>query len=201
MFETLLRTKLAIPLPRPNLVPRPRLLGKLSAGVTGALTLISAPAGYGKTTLITEWLANEDNQIQHSASAIRHQVAWLSLDPSDDDPARFWPYFLTALNTIQEGLTDEALSLFNSIQLPPIEPLLTILINDLSFFSQDFVLVLDDLHVITAPEVHQMLAFLLDHLPPQMHVVILTRADPPLPQLRTLDKSALSNSGYWASIR
>ncbi len=186
MLETLLRTKLFVPPLRPNLVRRPRLLEKLSAGMEGALTLISAPAGYGKTTLIGEWRAGPGAEVP---------VAWLSLDAGDDDSARFWPYVLTALNTIQEGLADEALSLFKSFQLPPIETLLTILINDLSRFSQDFVLVLDDLHVITAPEVHQMLAFLLDHLPPQMHVAILTRADPPLPLAR------LRVSGQLVDIR
>ena len=175
MLETLLRTKLFVPPLRPNLVRRPRLLEKLSAGMEGALTLISAPAGYGKSTLIGEWRAGPGAEVP---------FAWLSLDASDDDSARFWPYVLTALNTIQEGLADEALSLFISFQLPPIQTLLTILINDLSRFSQDFVLVLDDLHAITSPEVHHMLAYLLDHLPPQMHVVILTRADPPLPLAR-----------------
>ncbi len=175
MPETLLRTKLLMPPSRPNLVSRPRLIEQLSAGMNGALTLVSAPAGYGKTTLIGEWRAGPGAEMP---------VAWLSLDASDDDSARFWPYVLAALNTIQEGLADEALSLFRSFQMPPIETLLTILINDLSRFSQDFVLVLDDLHVITAPEVHRMLAFLLDHIPPQMHLVILTRADPPLPLAR-----------------
>ena len=186
MPETLLLTKLFVPPLRPNLVPRPRLLKQLSAGMKGALTLISAPAGYGKTTLIGEWRAGPGAEVP---------LAWLSLDAGDDDSARFWPYFFTALNTIQEGLADEALSLFNAFQLPSIETLLTILMNDLICFSQDFVLVLDDLHVITKPKVHQMLAYLLDHLPKQMHVVILTRADPPLPLAR------LRVSGQLVDIR
>jgi len=186
MSETLLRTKLYVPPLRPNLVPRPRLIEQLSVGLKGALTLISAPAGYGKTTLIGGWLAGPGAEMP---------VAWLSLDASDDNPARFWPYFLAALNTIQEGLADESLSLFTALQTPPIETMLAILINDLSSFSQDFVLVLDDYHVITSPEVSQMLAFLLDHLPPQMHLAILTRADPPLPLAR------LRVSGQLVDIR
>jgi LuxR family maltose regulon positive regulatory protein len=186
MPETLLRTKLIIPPLRPNFVPRPRLLEQLSAGMKGTLTLISAPVGYGKTTLFGEWQAGPGAEVP---------VAWLSLDAGDDDPARFWPYFLMALNTIQEGLADDALSLFTSIQVPPVERLLTILINELSNYPQDFVLVLDDLHTIRSSEVHKMLAFLLDHLPKQMHLVILTRADPPLPLAR------LRVSGRLVEIR
>lgn len=139
------------------------------------LTLISAPAGYGKTTLVGEWLAGPGAEVP---------VAWLSLDVKDSDPSRFWRYLVTALNTLQEGLVDDALSLFSSLQLPPVETLLTILINDLIEFPQDFLFVLEDVHVITSVEVHRMLAFLLDHLPQQMHLLILTRADPPLPLAR-----------------
>lgn len=175
MREALLETKLHVPPLRPNVVPRPRLVEQLSAGLKGPLTLISAPAGYGKTTLIGEWRAGPGKDVL---------FGWLSLDPGDDDPARFWLYFFSAMNTIREGLVDDALSLFGSYQLPPIDTLLTTLINDLGRFSQHAVLVLDDVHFITTTEVHEMLAFLLDHLPQQMHLVILTRADPPLPLAR-----------------
>jgi LuxR family maltose regulon positive regulatory protein len=175
MPETLLRTKLFAPALRPNLVPRPRLLERLSLAMQVPLTLISAPAGYGKTTLVGEWQAGPGASVP---------VAWLSLDASDNDPARFWRYLATALNTLQDGLVDDALSLFSSLQSPPVETLLPILINGLVEFPQDFLFVLEDIHVITAVEVHRMLAFLVDHLPRQMHIVILTRADPPLPLAR-----------------
>jgi LuxR family maltose regulon positive regulatory protein len=186
MSETLLRTKLSAPSLRPSLVPRPRLLKRVSAGMKVPLTLISAPAGYGKSTLVGEWRAGPGAKVP---------VAWLSLDAGDNDPARFWRYLATALNTLQEGLVDDAVSLFPSLQLPPIETLLTILINDLVEFPQDFLFVLEDVHVITSVEVHRMLAFLLDHLPRQMHLAILTRADPPLPLAR------LRVSGQLVEIR
>ncbi len=170
-----LRSKFFFPAARRNTVPRPRLVERLNEGLTGSLTLISAPAGYGKSTLITEWRAGPGAETA---------VAWLSLDHSDNDPARFWLYFLTALNTIQGGLVDEALALLASLQRPPTETFLTVLINGLDAISQDIVLVLDDMHVINTPEIHEMLAFFLDHLPPQMHLLLLTRADPPLPLAR-----------------
>jgi len=168
---TLLTTKLYFPPVRPNLVSRPRLVEMLNEGLRGPLTLIAAPAGYGKTTLMGEWRVRQGSNTP---------VSWLSLEASDNDPARFWLYLISALDALQPGLGGDALVLLESPQLPPIESLLTVLINDLSAFYKDFVLALDDVHVITAPEIYRGIEFLLEHLPPHMHLVLLTRADPPL---------------------
>jgi LuxR family maltose regulon positive regulatory protein len=168
---TPLTTKFYFPPPRTKLVQRPQLIERLSEGLKGPLTLIAAPAGYGKTTLMSEWHAGPGNNIP---------VAWLSLDEGDNDPVRFWFYLITTLNTLKAGLVNDTLLMFESAHLPPIETLLTSLINNLSFYSKDFVVALDDLHFITTPEIYWSINFLLEHLPPHMHLVILTRADPPL---------------------
>jgi LuxR family maltose regulon positive regulatory protein len=170
----LLATKLYIPLPRPRLVARPRLLERLNQGLAGRLVLISGPAGFGKTTLLSAW----------APEAYAH-VAWLSLDPADNDPARFWIYAIAALQTIREGLGAAALAALQSPQPPAMEPLLTGLINDIAACGPEpLVLVLDDLHLITAPPIHEALLFLVDHLPPAMHLVLSGRADPPWPLAR-----------------
>ena len=169
----LLETKRYIPKWRPDLVSRPRLIERLDQGIQRKLTLVSAPAGFGKTTVLAEWLA--------AAPASERPGAWISLDQSDNDPALFWAYFITALQTVQSGVGEHTLSLLRSPQPPPIEALLGTLLNEITTISRDFVLVLDDYHVIDAQPVHQALAFLLDHLPPQMNLVIASRSDPPLP--------------------
>jgi LuxR family maltose regulon positive regulatory protein len=171
MMVTLLATKFYFPSARTNLVSRPRLLERLNEGFRGPLTLIAAPAGYGKTTLMGEWRAEQGREMP---------VAWLSLDKGDNDPARFWFYLISALDYLHPGLGGDSIMLLQSHQLPPIESLLTILINDLSAFNKDFLLALDDVHIITAPEIYLGIDFLLEHLPPNMHMVLLTRADPPL---------------------
>jgi len=167
----ILSTKFFLPPARPNSVPRPRLIERLKAGLNGALTLISAPAGYGKTTLMSAWRISAGRDFP---------IAWLSLDAGDNDPARFWFYLISALDTLQLGLGDDTLLMLESPQLPPIETLLTVLINRLNAFPNDFLLALDDMHVITEPEIYRGIDFLLEHLPPHMHLVLLTRADPPL---------------------
>ncbi len=175
--DMLLRTKLFIPQVRPSLVPRPRLFAKLDNGLKARLTLISAPAGYGKTTLAADWL-------NHSAAAQDFHFCWLSLDENDNDLARFLAYITAALNTIEP---DEALSvseMMGSWQSPPVEAVLTLLINDAAQIAKPFVLVLDDYHVISSEQVHEAMSFLLDHLPPQMRLIIIGRADPPLPVAR-----------------
>ncbi|MEP7192821.1 MAG: LuxR C-terminal-related transcriptional regulator [Actinomycetota bacterium] len=177
MAIPLLETKLHAPRGRRGLVPRPRLSERLSDGSESALTLVSAPAGFGKTTLLTEWL---------SATQSRgRSAAWLSLDQPDNDPARFWTYLIAALQTAAHGVGEGALSLLQSPQAP-IEAVLATLLNDLSAISDDVVLVLDDYHVIDSLDVHEGMAFLLEHLPMQIHLVIASRADPalPLPRLR-----------------
>lgn len=173
MSGDLLQTKLYLPRLRPFLVPRPRLIEKLNLGLHRKLTLISAPAGFGKTTLVSEWIAEG-----------KRPFVWLSLDESDSDLARFLTYFIAALQTHTPSLGKKALAMLELPEPPPIEATLTTLLNEIAAIPQEFALVLDDYHVINAPPVVQALTFLLEHLPPQMHLVITTRADPPLPLSR-----------------
>jgi LuxR family transcriptional regulator, maltose regulon positive regulatory protein len=172
----LLETKLYVPRLRRGQVARPGLSERLSRGAESKLTLISAPAGFGKTTLLAEWLA--------ATPARERSAAWLSLDPSDNTAASFWPYLIAALQTVTPSVGAGAASLMKAPQPPPIETVLAILLNELSEVPTDIVLVLDDYHVIDAHDVDGGMAYLLEHLPPQMHVVIATRADPALPLSR-----------------
>ena len=175
----LLETKLYVPRSRRGLVPRPRLSERLDRGTASKLTLVSAPAGFGKTTLLTAWLAAGP-----AAPADERLTAWLSLDRADNDPASFWTYVIAALRTVASGVGESALTLLQAPQPPPIETVLTALLNDLGATAGDIVLVLDDYHVIDASDVQGGMAFLLDHLPPWLHVVIASRADPALPLAR-----------------
>jgi LuxR family transcriptional regulator, maltose regulon positive regulatory protein len=175
----LLETKFYFPRPRRGLVPRPRLSERLDRGAASKLMLVSAPAGFGKTTLLTEWLAAGP-----AAPADQRLVAWLSLDRGDNDPASFWAYVIAALRTVACGVGESALALLHALQRPPIETVLTTLLNDLAAVAADILLVLDDYHVIDAREVQDGMAFLLGHLPPRLHVVIASRADPALPLAR-----------------
>ena len=170
----LLETKLHVPRLRRSLVARPRLSERMGRGAESALTLVSAPAGFGKTTLLTEWLA--------PAEVDGRCVAWLSLDGRDNDPALFWTYVVAALKAAARGAA-EGLSLLQVPQ-PPTEVGLAALLNDLRAIPHDVVLVLDDYHLIESRDVHDGMAFLLEHLPPQIHVVIAGRADPALPLAR-----------------
>ena len=167
----ILSTKFFLPPARPSLVARPRLIERLEAGLRGSLTLISAPAGYGKTTLMTEWRITAGRE---------YPVAWLSLDVGDNHPTHFWFYLISALDTLYSGFGGDILPMLESPQLPPIETLLTVLINHLNAFPTDFLLALDDIHVITDSEIYRGIDFLLEHFPLHMHLVLLTRADPPL---------------------
>jgi LuxR family maltose regulon positive regulatory protein len=169
----LLTTKLYVPRARAELVSRPRLIERLNKGVTRKLTLVSAPAGFGKTTLVTEWLSGLDRL--HT---------WLSLDEDDNDPARFFTYLLAALRKIGPNIGQAAQAMLQAPQPPPPESFFTSLINDIAATPQPFVLVLDDYHLIQRMPIHQQLSFLLEHQPPQMHLVIITREDPPLPLFR-----------------
>ncbi|UCC51317.1 MAG: hypothetical protein JSV68_19740 [Anaerolineaceae bacterium] len=178
MSETLLKTKLYAPPRRPNLVHRSGLIDHLNQGQTPGckLTLVSAPAGFGKTTLLSEWVQIGDLN-----------AAWLSLDSGDNDLTRFLSYVIVALQTINPAVGDGALGLLQSPQSPLTEMILTALINEVAVdLSSDpamrpFALVLDDYHLIDTGPIHQALTFLLDNLPPQMHLVIASRTDPPLP--------------------
>ncbi|MCW2633279.1 MAG: ATP-dependent transcriptional regulator, MalT-like, LuxR family, partial [Pseudonocardia sp.] len=171
----LLETKIHVPRRRRALVPRPRLSQRLSRGAESALTLVSAPAGFGKTTLLAEWLA--------AAPADGPTVAWLSLDQRDNDPATFWTYLVAALRTAADGVGAGALSLLQSPHAP-VDAVLATLLNDLDVLPGDVVLVLDDYHLIDASDIQDGMAFLLAHLPPQLHLVIAGRADPALPLAR-----------------
>ncbi len=168
----LLATKGYVPRRRPRVVPRPRLVARLDDRIGCALTLVAAPAGSGKTTLLADWLA--------ATPAGERTAAWVSLDPGDNDPALFWAYVVTALQGLPSGIGGTALALLRSPQPPPIASVLASLINEVAALD-DVVLVLDDYHVIQSRPIHDALAFLLDHLPPNLHLVIATREDPPLP--------------------
>jgi LuxR family transcriptional regulator, maltose regulon positive regulatory protein len=181
MSESLLLTKLYIPPPRPKIVLRPRLITRLKEGLSAGrkLTLISASAGFGKTTLISEWVA-----------VCERPVTWLSLDEEDNDPTRFLTYFIAALQTIAVNIGKGVLVVLQSPQPPPIGSILTALLNEITTVMDHFVLVLDDYHVIDSKLVGNVLTFLLEHLPPQMHLVIASREDPhlPLARLRVRDQ-------------
>jgi LuxR family maltose regulon positive regulatory protein len=184
MPTPILATKLYIPRPRPNVVSRLRLLERLNEGLHCNLTLISAPAGYGKTTLVSEWIA-----------FIERPAAWLSLDEADGDPARFLRYLVAAVQTIAAKIGAGVLSALQSSQPLPIEALLVALLNDLTIIQDQFVLVLDDYHMIDARAIDQALTYLVEHLPPNMHLVIATREDPRLPLAR------LRARGYLTEVR
>jgi hypothetical protein len=169
----LLATKFHILRPHAPLVHRPHLIERLKPAAEHPLTLLAAPAGFGKTTLLSTWL-------EHTPLT----AAWVSLDPADNDPTRFWSYTLTALDKALPGCGATALSLLQSPQPSSMESILSTLINTLSALSQEVVLVWDDYHLITAPAIHTSVTFLLEHLPPRLHLVIATRADPPLPLAR-----------------
>ena len=183
MSVSLLTTKFYFPAARANLVPRPQLIERLVRGLGGPLTLISAPAGYGKTTLLSEWRAGVGRDIP---------AAWLSLDAGENDPARLLLYTATTLDALQPGVAGNILPLLQSSQTSSPESPLTSLINDLSGFPRDFVLVLDDVHLLTAQEVYTALTYLIEHLPANMHLVLLSRADPPLPLARLRARGQLT---------
>jgi LuxR family maltose regulon positive regulatory protein len=220
LVTPLLSTKLFVPPIRPELVPRPRLTRRLNAGLLGQsghqgrlafarkLTLVSAPAGFGKTTLLSDWVSTlrlptadpDSTPVQKPKPGTLNlesqiQVAWLSLDKGDDDAARFWSHFIAALQTLHPDVGETALAAFQSPQSPPIESILTGLINEIieeTDGSPPSVLILDDCHLVEAQAIYDALAFLLDHLPPQLHLVIATRADPPLPLSRLRGQAQLA---------
>ncbi len=177
----ILATKLYLPRLRPNVVSRPRLIARLNEGLHRKLTLIAAPAGFGKTTLVSEWV-----------TFIERPTAWLSLDEGENDLARFLMYLVTALQTIAATLGEGVLGVLQSSQPPPSEAILTALLNEITTLPDQFVLVLDDYHVLDAKTVDLALTFLIEHLPPQMHLVIATREDPLLPLARLRARGELT---------
>jgi len=179
----LLSTKLTVPPPRAGLVPRPRLIERLDEGLLAGcpLTLISAPAGFGKTTLVSAWLSDVDRP-----------CAWLSLDESDNDAVRFLSYFVAALQKIDSQIGRSVQSLQHSPQPTRSETLWIALVNDIAATPRPLLMVIDDYHLIHSMQIHQQLASFLDHLPQQMHLVISTREDPPLPLSRLRARGHIS---------
>jgi LuxR family maltose regulon positive regulatory protein len=182
----LLSTKFYVPQRRPDGVTRPRLLERLNQGLGSGsqLTLISAPAGFGKTTLVSEWVAGRERP-----------VAWLSLDEADNEPTRFLAYLVAALQTIMPHVGEKLFGALQSTQPPSAESILTSLLNEIAAVPENFMLVLDDYHVVEAQSVDQALTFLIEHMPPQMHLVIATREDPHLPLAR------LRAAGHLTELR
>ena len=182
----LLSTKLAPPRLRSALVPREPLLTRLDEGLAHKLTLLSAPAGFGKTTLVAAWVAGyrlkvvslEDNvrlsNLQFSNLQPSTRFAWVALDAGDNDPVRFWRYVITACQTFQPIVGTSALALLRTSQQPPWETMLTTFINELAQLSSRGILVLEDYHDITSRQIHETVAFLLDHLPATLHLIIIT---------------------------
>jgi len=165
----ILATKLYIPPSRRRVVLRPRLVERLDAGLAAGnkLTLVSAPAGFGKTTLVGKWVAG-----------CGRPTAWLSLDDGDSDLSRFLTYLIAALQTVAPGVGEAISTVLQSPEPPPLESTLTALLNDIATIPRDAVLVLDDYHVLDAKPIDDAVAFLVENLPPQMHLVITTREDP-----------------------
>jgi len=192
MPAPILATKLYLPPPRPGIVPRPRLVERLNEGLAAGrkLALISASAGFGKTTLVSEWVAS-----------CGRPVAWLALDEGDNDPARFLIYVVAALQTIVADLGEGLQAALQSPQPPATEAILTRLLNEIAAIPDDFILVLDDYHVLDSKPVDEALTFLLEHLPPQMHLVITTREDPHLPLTRLRARGQLTEMRSRPAMR
>lgn len=193
MLRTVLATKLHVPSPRPGVVARPRLLARLDAGARKKLTLISAPAGFGKTTLVSEWIAerargsgSDPGGSEPDGDDTRggRAVAWLSLDARDNDVGRFLTYLVAALRSVAPEVGTGAEDALRAAQAPAAEPLLTSLLNDVAELEGEVVLVLDDYHAIETEAVDDAVAFLIEHLPGQMHLLVTTREDPDLPLAR-----------------
>jgi LuxR family maltose regulon positive regulatory protein len=172
--DPLLESKLFVRPPASSVVDRPRLLAWLAEGLHRPLTLIAAPPGWGKTTLLSSW----------AATASAPALAWISLDAGDNDPARFWSYVTLALGRVHPSLGDTSLTLVPSHQPAPSEAMLTRVLNELATLGTEVALVLDDYHVIDTAAIHQGLSFFIEHLPPRLHLFLATRADPPLPLAR-----------------
>jgi LuxR family transcriptional regulator, maltose regulon positive regulatory protein len=181
MIAPLLTTKLYIPPTRPNMVLRSRLTERLNEGLQRQLTLISTPAGFGKTSLISQWLAG-----------CGRPAAWLSLDEGDNDTIRFLSYLVAALQTVAPQIGAGAVAALQSPQPPPTEWFLTALVNEMAAIPDDFIVVLDDYHRIASSAVDTALTFLLAHTPPQAHLVIATREDPPFPLARLRARGQLN---------
>ena len=174
--DQLLSTKFFIPVSSHALIPRPRLFDMLDEGLRRSLTVISAPAGFGKTTLLSSWVQTLPKETT--------QVAWVSLDEQDNDPVRFWLYVFAALDRLRPGTCSEFVTYLHTQQSPPIQYLLTALINRLTEQPERWLLVLDDLHLVREPTIYASLTYLVEHLPPQLRIILASRGDPLLPLAR-----------------
>ena len=181
--QTLLAGKLTAPLLQPGIVTRDRLLGMLDEHGTQRLCLVVAPAGWGKTTLLTEWARRTGDQ---------KSPAWVTLDETDDEPHRFWTYVLTALEKAAPDLTGDALAALRVPSVDPLEVALPALLNDLSRSNARHTLILDDYHLLTDARIHEAVEYLLSYLPPSLRLVIAARFDPPLPLARMRARSELA---------
>ena len=181
--DVLLATKLHVPRPRPDLVPRPRLAERLDEGLARGLMLVCAPAGYGKTILLADWVRRG-----------QQPVAWLSLDVGDNDPARFWRHGVAALDQGRPGLAERVGPLLGPPAPSSYEGLVTALINELAAGpdADQALLVLDDYHLIDSETVHSSLGFLIEHRPPGLHLVLASRSDPPLALARLRGRGQLA---------
>ena len=167
MPTPLLTTKLHIPRPRLELVARPLLVERLNAGLSGKLTLVAAPAGFGKTTLVADWVTNV------LPKAYGDRVAWLSLDSNDNTQVQLWNYVISAFQTVDSSLGKVSQTVLQSSPLPPIETILTILINEIAAYGHPLILGLDDYHEITTPEIHA------DHWPRRRSSGAIRHVEPP----------------------
>jgi ATP/maltotriose-dependent transcriptional regulator MalT len=179
--DALLATKLHVPRTRTGFVVRPRLVDRFAQAQGGELTLVCAPAGFGKTALVADWARRDPRP-----------VAWLSLDDADNDPARFWRHVAAALDTVHPGVAQQVAALLQGLQPTSFEAVVTALVNELAGRADEVVLLLDDYHLIQAPQVHASVRFLLEHLPPQLRLVLASRADPPLPLARLRARGQLT---------
>jgi LuxR family maltose regulon positive regulatory protein len=179
--DALLATKLHVPQTRRGFVARPRLLDRLTEPHPAQLTLVCAPAGFGKTALLADW-----------ARRSRRPVAWLSLDEADNDPARFWRHATAALDRVRPVDADRVAALLQDLRPTSFEAAVTVLVNELAGVADEVVLVLDDYHLIQAAPVHASVGFLLEHLPAPLRLVLASRADPPLPLARLRARGQLA---------
>ena len=179
MSTTILTTKLNVPPPRADWILRPRLIEQLDQGLRTKLTLVSAPAGFGKSTLVTSWLHTLGDRLPAPP-----RLAWLSLEEDDAGPLRFLAYLTAALKTLDGSIGHTAVSLLEAPQPPPASHVITLLINDLADLQAPCILVLDDFHAVSHPEIQTAVAFLLEHAPPHLHLIITTREEPGLPLAR-----------------
>jgi len=179
--DALLATKLHIPRPRAGLVARPRLVERLDEGMARELVLVCTPAGFGKTTLLADWVRGG-----------QRPVAWLSLDEGDNDPVRFWRHVAAALDTVRPGVAEQVVPLLGSLQSASLDAVVATLVNKVAGMAEGVVLVVDDYHLIEAQSVHASLEYLLEHLPSSLRLVLASRADPPLPLARLRARGQLT---------